>query len=95
MIGFYSKIYWSTVSTKDFFCLSKTEKCKATEFIKKYICRETFQNRKVPLVPPNKPKAQLPKIMFQNILPINYTFKLVTSANTHDCEQQNLLNQEI
>ena len=56
--------------------------------VKNYSCRETGQ---VPLVPPNKPKNDVPK----KLLSFYSTFKSKTSANTHKSEQQHSVDQEI
>ena len=51
---------------------------------------------KIPLVPPNKPKAQLPKNdVLKRFLSFYSTFKSETCANTHESEQHDLVDQEI
>ena len=57
--------------------------------MKNHICRETVQSGQVPLVPPNKPNAQLPKNdVLKNFLSLYFTFKSETSANTQESELQ-------
>ena len=59
-------------------------------------CCETCQNYEVSLVPPKKPKVQLPKDdVPTNFLSFFSTFKPETSANTQESEQNDLADQEI
>ena len=56
--------------------------------VKCYSCRETGQSGQVPLVPPNKPKAQIPtNDIPKKFLAFYSTFKSERSANTHESEQ--------
>ena len=64
--------------------------------VKNYSCRKTFQSVEVSLVPPEKPKSQLPKdYVPTNFLSFYSTFQLETSANNQESEQHDLVNQEI
>ena len=64
--------------------------------VKNHSCRETCQSVKVSLVPPNKPKAQLPKDDVPTIFLSFYsTLKPEASANTQESEQHDLVDQEI
>ena len=64
--------------------------------VKNHNCRETCQSVEVSLVPPKKPKAQLPKDdVPTNFLSFYSTFKPETSANTQESEQHDLVDQEI
>jgi len=64
--------------------------------VKNHSCRKTCQNVEVSLVPPKKPKAQLPKDNVPTtFLSFYSTFKLETKANTQESEQPGLINQEI
>ena len=64
--------------------------------VKNHSCRETGQSGQVPLVPPNKPKAQLPKNdVPKNFLSFYSTLKSETCANTPESEQQDSFHQEI
>ena len=64
--------------------------------VKNHSCCEIFQSVQVPLVPPNKPKAQLPKFNIPKIVLLLYsTFKFKSSANTHISEQQDSVDQEV
>ena len=71
-------------------CLSQKKGCKVTEIrSKNYSCRETGKSGQIPLVPPKKPRAQLPKNNFpKNFLSLYSRFKSKTSVNTHESEQQ-------
>ena len=64
--------------------------------VKNHSCRETCQSVEVSLVPPEKPKAQLPKDDVPTFFLSFYsTFIPVTSANTQEGEQHDLVDQEI
>ena len=58
--------------------------------------RKVSQKGQVSLIPPNKPKAQLPKNdVLKRFLSFYSTFKSETCANTHESEQHDLVDQEI
>ena len=64
--------------------------------VKNHSCRETCQSVEVSLVPPKKPKAQLPRgNISTNFLSFLSTVKPETSANTQESEQHDLVYQKI
>ena len=74
---------------------SKVKKLLKSE-VKNHSYRETCQSVEVFLVPPKKPKVQLPEDDFPtSFLSFYPTFKPETSANTQESEQHDLVYQEI
>ena len=64
--------------------------------VKNHSCRETGQSGQVSLVPPNKPKTQLPKNDVPKTFSSFYSiFKSERGANTHESEQKVSVNQQI
>ena len=64
--------------------------------VKNHSCRATGQSGQVPVVQPNKPKPQLPNNdVPKSFLSFYSTFKSETSADTHESEQQDSVDQEI
>ena len=64
--------------------------------VKNHSCRETGQSGQVPLIPLNKPKAQIPtNDVPKNFLSFYSTFKSERSEKINESEQKDSVDQEI
>ena len=64
--------------------------------VKNHSCRETGQSGQVPLIPLNKPKAQIPtNDVPKNFLSFYSTFKSEKSKKVNESEQKDSVDQEI